>query len=402
MGNTEPDYYRSTNASARLDAQISETVRAGFSVRHSKSKMDYDDTGVDADKVQDTGITSISTNFDQNLFEWWQHVIKLGTTGTKREYTANGSFDETYKGTTNLASWQHNFFIKDKDTISAGFDYQEESGDLESVWGNISEKKVDTKSFFIQNKLTPFKGFSFTLGARHDNHQAFGGEDTYKGALAYLYEETGTKIRGSYGTGFHAPSLYQLYSSYGDENLKPEESKGYDVGIDQEFLGRKVLLSVTYFNTKIKELIDWNWTTWKYYNIGEARTKGWETFVSFKPLDWLTLDINYTYTEARDDTTDKDLIYRPRHKGGVVLNMIPLEGLNLNIDVQYVGKRYRSTDNTLEMPEYTLVNLAASYEVTKHLQIFGRVDNITDQNYESVYQYGEPGIGVYGGIKITF
>ncbi|MFA4909732.1 MAG: TonB-dependent receptor [Desulfobacteria bacterium] len=402
LGNTEPDYYRQTNLSARLDAQISETVRAGFSVRHSKSKMDYDDAGVDAVKVQNTGITSSSINFDQDLFEWWQHIIKLGTTGTKREYTANGAFDETYKGTTNLVSWQHNFFVKDKDTITAGFDYQEDSGDLQSVWGDISEKKVDTKSFFIQNKLTPFKGLSFTLGARHDNHQTFGGEETYKVALAYLYEETGTKIRGSYGTGFHAPSLYQLYSSYGDPNLKPEESKGYDVGVDQEFFGRKVLLSVTYFHTGIKELIDWNWTTWKYYNIGEVKTKGWETLVSFKPLNWLTIDANYTYTEAKDDTTDRDLIYRPRHKGGVALSIRPLEGLNVTLDVQNVGNRYRNTANTLEMPDYTLVNLAASYQATKRLQVFGRVDNLTDKNYESIYQYGEPGIGVYGGIKVTF
>lgn len=402
LGNTEEDHYRDTNLSARLDAQISETVRTGFSVRHSKSKMDYDDAGVDADKVQDTDITSISANFDQDISGWWQHIIKLGTTGTKREYTANGAFDETYQGRTKLASWQNNFFIKDMDTITAGFDYQEESGDLQSVWGNISDKKVDTKSFFIQNKLTPFKGLSLTLGARHDNHQTFGGEDTYKGALAYLYKETGTKIRGSYGTGFHAPSLYQLYSSYGDPNLKPEESKGYDVGVDQEFFGRKVLLSMTYFHTGIKELIGFNLDTYKYYNIDEVKTKGWETSVSLKPLDWLSLDASYAYTEAKDGTTDRDLMYRPKHTGGASLNIRPLKKLNVNLNVQYVGKRYRNTANTLEMPDYTLVNLAASYEATKRLQVFGRVDNLTDKNYESIYQYGEPGIGVYGGIKVTF
>jgi len=288
------------------------------------------------------------------------------------------------------------------DTITAGFDYQEESGDLQSVWGDIPEKKVDTKGFFIQNKLTPFKGLSFTLGARHDKHQTFGGEDTYKVALAYLYEETGTKIRGSYGTGFHAPSLYQLYSSYGDPNLKPEESKGYDMGVDQEFFGRKVLLSVTYFHTGIRELIGFNLDTYKYYNIDEVKTNGWETSVSFKPLDWLSLDASYAYTEAKDDTTDRDLMYRPKHTGGASLNIRPLKKLNVNLNVQYVGKRYRNTANTLEMPDYTLVNLAASYEATKRLQVFGRVDNLTDKNYESIYRYGEPGIGVYGGVKITF
>jgi len=408
LGNTEQDYYHDTNISARLDAQLSETVRAGFSIRHSQSKMDYDDTGVDANKVQASDITSFSTNFEQDIFDWWQHIVKLGTTETKREYTKNnGVFDGTYKGTTKLASWQHNFFIKDKDTFTAGFDYQEESGDVQSTGGNITEQKVDTNSLFIQNKWTPFQGFSFTLGMRHDDHQTFGGEDTYKGALAYLYEETGTKMRGSYGTGFRSPSLYQLYSSYGDLNLKPEESKGYDVGIDQELFGKKVLLSVTYFHTRIDDLIDWNSSTSKYYNVGKVKTKGWETSISFKPLDWLSLDAHYTYTGAKDETPGgtnqgKYLIYRPKHTGGASLNIKPLEKLNVNLNTQYVGKRYRNTSNTAEMPSYTLVNLAASYEVTQWLQVFGRVDNLTDKNYQSIYQYGEPGIGIYGGIKATF
>ncbi|MDD5452095.1 MAG: TonB-dependent receptor [Desulfovibrionales bacterium] len=407
LGNTEQDYYHDTNISVRLDAPFSETVRAGFSVHHAQSKMDYDGTGVDANKVRDTDITTISTNFEQDVFGWWQHIIKLGTTETNREYTANGVFDGTYKGTTKLASWQHNFFIQDKDTITAGFDYQEENGDVQSTGGNITEKKIDTNSLFIQNKWTPFQGFSFTLGVRHDDHQTFGGEDTYKGALAYLYEETGTKIRTSYGTGFRAPSLYQLYSSYGDPNLKPEESKGYDVGIDQELFGRKVLLSVTYFQTEIDQLIDWNWTTWKYYNVGKVKTKGWETSASFKPLAWLSLDAHYTYTGAKDETPGgtsqgKYLIYRPKHTAGASLNVKPLEKLNVNLNTQYVGKRYRNTGNTAEMRSYTLVNLAASYEVTQWLEVFGRVDNLTDKNYQSIYQYGEPGIGIYGGIKATF
>ena len=413
LGNTEEDYYHDTNISARLNAQISETVKVGFSVRHSESTMDLDGYDYvtyrfgDADEVQDTDITSVSTNFDQDIFDWWQHIIKLGTTETKREYTQNGAFNGTYKGTIKLASWQHNFFIKDMDTITAGFDYQEEKGDVQDPWGNISEQSVDTKSFFIQNKATLLKSLSLTLGARHDDHQTAGGEDTYKGALAYLFETTGTKIRGSYGTGFRAPSLYQLYSSYGDPNLKPEESKGYDAGIDQELFNRKVLVSVTYFQTSIDDLIDWNWVTWKYYNVGKAKTKGWETVFSFKPLDWLSFDANYTYTEAKDETEGsvnegKYLMYRPKHTGGASLNVKPWERFNININAQYVGKRYRNTGNNEEMPAYTLLNLAAAYDVTNWFQVFGRVDNLMDKKYQSIYQYGEPGIGVYGGLKVTF
>ncbi|MDI6776139.1 MAG: TonB-dependent receptor [Syntrophales bacterium] len=413
LGNTEEDYYHDTNISARLDARISETVRVGFSVRHSESSKDLDGYDYvtykfgDADEVQDTDITSVSTNFDQDIFDWWQHIIKLGTTETKREYTQNGAFNGTYKGTIRLASWQHNFFIKDMDTITAGFDYQEEKGDVQNPWGNIPEKKVETKSFFIQNKATLLKSLFLTLGARHDDHQTAGGEDTYKGALAYLFEPTGTKIRGSYGTGFHAPSLFQLYSSYGDPNLKPEESKGYDVGIDQELFAKKMVVSVTYFQTSIDDLIAFNLATYRYYNVGKVKTKGWETVFSFKPLDWLSFDASYTYTEAKDEAEGstnegKYLIYRPRHTGAASLNIKPWERFNININAQYVGKRYRNTGNTEEMPAYTLVNLAVAYDVANRFQVFGKVDNLTDKKYQSIYQYGEPGIGVYGGLKVTF
>jgi vitamin B12 transporter len=409
LGNNEEDYYHDTNISARLDGRISETVGMGFSVFHSESSMDMDGgwSFADNNEVQDTDITTISTNFDQDILDWWQHVIKFGITETKREYTNDGAFNGTYKGTMKLASWQHNFFIGEIDTVTAGFDYQEETGDVQNPWGNISEKKVDTKSFFIQNKLTPFKGLSFTLGARHDDHQTFGGEDTYKGSIAYFFDKTGTKVRSSYGTGFHAPSLYQLYSSYGDPTLKPEESKGYDAGIDQELFGEKVLLSVTYFQTKIDNLIGFNMGTFKYYNVGKVKTKGWETAFSYNPLVWLSFGAHYTYTEAtNEDESDanngKYLIYRPKHTGGASVNIKPVEKLNVNLNAQYVGKRYRTSDNSEEMPDYTLLNLAASYDVNDWFKIFGRVENISDKNYQSIYQYGEPGIGFYGGVKITF
>ncbi|MDO9528408.1 MAG: TonB-dependent receptor [Syntrophales bacterium] len=408
LGNTEEDYYHDTNLSTRVGGQISETIRANISVHHSESSMDYDNPGVDVDKVMNTTITSVSTNLDQDLFDWWQHVVKLGVTEVEREYMNQGAFNNSFDGTIKVASWQHNFFIGDIDTVTAGFDYKEEDGDSKSSSGSdIAKKSVDTKGFFIQNKLTPLKGMSFTLGARHDDHQTFGGEDTYKGALAYFSEKTGTKIRGSYATGFRAPSLYQLYSSSGDANLKPEESKGYDAGIDQKLFGEKVSLSLTYFHTKIDNMIkyDDDPAIKKYRNIAKVRTEGWETVLSCRPIKSLSLHAHYTYTEAKnegDSNNGKYLQYRPQHTGGAAINIKPLEQLNLNLNAQYVGKRYRNDSNTEEMPAYTLFNLAASYDVNKHLQFFGRVENLTDKKYQSVYQYGEPGIGVYGGIKVTF
>ena len=189
--------------------------------------------------------------------------------------------------------------------------------------------------------------------------------------------------------------------------MKPEESSGYDMGIDQELFDKKVLLSVTYFHTEIDDLVEWNWGTSKYYNVGKVKTEGWETGFSLKPVTWLSFDVHYTYTEAKDETTGgadegRYLIYRPKHTGGASLNIKAMEKLNVNLNAQYTGKRYDNADNSTGMPAYTLFNLAASYDVTNWLQFFGRVENLTDKKHQSVYQYGEPGIGFYAGTKVTF
>jgi len=407
-GVKEDDYYNTTSLSTRLIGNLSETVKAGVSARYTKSKMDYDNTGSDADKVQDTTITTIAANYDQTLFNWWEHVIKLGSTNVQRDYTKNdGQFDGSYNGSSRLASWQHNFFIGKIDTISAGFDYEEGDGDNQGTSSNIRKKYTSTKGFFIQNKLTPVTDLSLTLGYRVIDHQSFGGKDTYKGAVAYFFEKTGTKIRGSYGTGFRSPSLYQLYSSYGDATLKPETSKGYDVGVDQYFFAEKVHCFLTWFYNDLENMIAWDSATSKYKNVSAAKTQGWETGVSITPVKWLSFNINYTFTEAKDETPGgankgKTLTYRPQHSGSSAINIKPMEELNININAQYVGERYRDYSNKDEMPAYKVFNLAASYDVTKWLQVFGRVENFTDENYQSIYQYGEPGIGFYGGVKLTF
>ncbi|HLA26398.1 MAG TPA: TonB-dependent receptor [Syntrophales bacterium] len=412
MGNPEKDGKHATNVSARVDAEISETLRGGISLRHSRSRTDLDGydfvarSVVDADEEQKTRITSFNLDLDHDLAGWWQQVIKIGATKTKRENLANDAFNGTYSGTTKLASWQHNFFIKDADTLTAGFDYQEERGDVESPWGNVPEQHAHTESFFIQNKLTPLKGLSFTLGARHDDHETFGGKDTYKTALAYFYEKTGTKIRGSYGTGFHAPSLYQLYAPatpwgpIGNDKLGPETSKSWDVGMEQYFFRDRLSVSVTYFHIDLDDLIDYDWVK-GYVNIANARTSGWESALSFKPLSWLSANAQYTYTDTLNKTTGAALPYRPRHTGSAAVNVNPIDKLNVNLNARYVGKRYDGIYG-IDVPDYTVFNLAAAYSPLNRLQIFGRIDNLTNKKYQAIYQYGEPGIGLFGGVKLTF
>lgn len=410
--NPEMDYYNNTNISAKLNGRLTDKTRVGFSVYQDTAKMDLDNTGgVDAYRVQLTDMTIFSANIEQDVTRWWTSILKVGNTDTKRDLFKDGSgiytgttqvFDSRYTGSVKTASWQNNFFFGDKDTLTVGLDYLHETGAHQNGRSFSNDVMSRTQSAFVENKWTPLQNLNITVGVRNDHHQQFGQETTYKAAGAYLFERLGTKIRASYGTGFHAPSLYQLYDpTYGDPNLSPEKSKGYDAGIDQSLFGDKVTLSATYFRNDLDNLITYNYATSRYANVDQAQTSGVETSATWRALSWLTLSANYTYLEAKNDSTQKQLNYRPHHAAGGSVNIRPLDKLNWNISMQYVGERW-DENNNITMPAYAVFNTAMSYDVTKWLQVTGRISNFTNKYYNSIYQYGEPGIGVYGGMKLTF
>ncbi|MEQ8202421.1 MAG: TonB-dependent receptor [Smithellaceae bacterium] len=411
--NPEMDYYNNTNFSVNLNGRITDKTRAGVSFYHNKSQSDLDTTGgIDAYETQYSAITTTSANIEQDFTKWWTSILKVSNTDSKRKYFKDGPgsyagivqfFESSYKGNIKTASWQNNFFMGDKDTLTVGLDYTHETGSQQYEQTFLNDVMARTKSAFIQNKWTPVENANITVGVRSDHHQQFGQETTYKVAGAYLFEKLGTKVRASYGTGFHAPSLYQLYEpNYGNTNLAPEKSKGFDAGIDQSLFGDKVNLSATYFRNDLDNLIVWDWGTSRYANVQQARTEGIETSATWRPLTWLSLNANYTYLDAKNDTTQKQLTYRPHHTAGGSVNIRPIDKLNWNVSMQYVGKRYRDTSNNYTMPAYTIYSTAVSYDVTKWMQLTGRISNFTNEHYQSIYQYGEPGIGFFGGIKLTY
>jgi vitamin B12 transporter len=247
-----------------------------------------------------------------------------------------------------------------------------------------------------------------TLGVRFDHHSRFGEKTTFRLAPA-LVLKSGTKIKATYGTGFKAPSLYQLFAPatdwgpMGNPDLEPEKSEGWDVGIEQYLFNDRFNLSFTYFQNEFRALIDYD-SFQGYINIAEAETKGCEIFLSALPLHRLTLRASYTYTEAKNKVTDENLLRRPRHKANLWLSFRFLKKAHANLEILHVGQR----DDLFPYPTrttadaYTLFNLAASYRLTNHLEIFGRIDNIFDREYEAVLGYGTPGRSAYIGIKARY
>ena len=247
---------------------------------------------------------------------------------------------------------------------------------------------------------------------RYDDNDRFGGKATWRIAPAYLVPKIGTKLKASYGTGFKAPSLTQLFVSFpafnffANPNLQPEESEGYDFGFEQPLAEDRVRFGATYFHNDIKNLINANATFTSLENVGRATTEGVETFLSVAVTERFKLRGDYTYTLATDDTTGLELLRRPKHKASLNATWLPTDRLSLSATMLYVGSQVDGNRSfsiqRLDTTPYFLVNLAADYDLGKGVTLFARIDNLFDRRYESPTGFQRPGFGVFAGMRVNF
>jgi vitamin B12 transporter len=223
---------------------------------------------------------------------------------------------------------------------------------------------------------------------------------------------TETVLKGSYGTGFKPPTLSQLYVDFpafgffGNPNLKPEESAGYDIGFEQPLFDNLIRVGATYYQNNITDLIDINETGTSWTNIGRAKTYGCEAFSSFAIMPELNFRLDYTFTIDRNEITGLELLRRPRNKLSMQAAWKPIDKLSLSTTLVFIGTFVDGNRDfsipRLTAPGYTVVNLAANYEVSDNFLAFGRIDNLFNLRYQNPTGFLAPGFGIFGGLKVTF
>jgi vitamin B12 transporter len=264
----------------------------------------------------------------------------------------------------------------------------------------------------LQDQLTVDQKLFTTIGIRYDYQDQFGSVVTYRIAPAYIFWGTGTKIKATIGTGFKAPSLFYLYDPvYGNSELNPEKSFGWDAGVEQFFWSAKFSIGANYFYNKFTDMFGFD-SNFKTININKAVTNGVEVFANADLINGLRIKANYTYLNTRDKSEntpdyDQKLIRRPENKAGVYISYSWDNLANINIDIMYVGKRDEFDFATfpatrIVMPDYFLINLAAYYDLFSFLRLQGRIENLLDKQYEEIYGYGTAGLSFYGGIYLSF
>jgi len=426
-GNLERDGYENTTISGKLGITPAEQIHFDFIMRYVDSQADLDNAGGaggdDPNNRADVEQLFSKTQARVSLFNgFWEQAIGFSLSRQERHYrndtdTAHpADLDRSsYNGQILKFDWQHNFRFQEANTLTMGMELEQEKGRSEyyseSAWGpyasEFAQKNTRTTAWYVQDHVCLSGNWFATLGARLDDHSRFGTKITYRIASTYLIQKTGTRIKGTYGTGFKSPSLYQLYSLYGDETLKPEANLGWDIGIEQSLWNNKLTLGATYFNNEFDQMIDFDTATWKYMNVGAAKTRGIEMITCAQPLAVLILQANYTYTATEDETTGLGLLRRARHKLGFSADYRFSKKGNASLEIDFVGKR-ADIDFSIwpyarvTLAGYVLLNLATTYDLSSHVRISAGVKNLGNVKYEEVLGYGTPGISAYTEIKFMF
>lgn len=252
--------------------------------------------------------------------------------------------------------------------------------------------------------------------ARRDNNDSFDDFTTWRTAASLKILNTGLRLHSSLGTGVKFPSMFQQFGHvpsvfFPNPNLKPEESTGWDAGAEYTFGAGRYTIDTTYFNQNLRNEIRTVFTASFLETVandpGESRRQGIEVSAKARLTEALTLGTSYTYTDATQSDGMK-AIRRPPHSGRVDLNYsFDAKRGNFNVAAAYNGKSediaFRNLDFSqarITLGDYVLVTAAASYELQKGVEVFGRVENALNQHYQEVYGYQTAGAAAYAGMRI--
>ena len=273
---------------------------------------------------------------------------------------------------------------------------------------------IDSGYGQITGQVLP--NLTLTGGARYDAHSTFGDHVTGQASAAWV-ARPGTILRASFGQGFKAPSLYQLYSPYGSLGLRPEEANGWDAGAEQHLFADRLTVSATYFGRQSTNLIAFvdcfSLVTPQcavqpngfYANIAKDRAEGAELATDWKPVGGLDLSANYTFDDDENrsgDVLHLQLARRPKNTANFAGTYVWPVKLSTTLALRYAGRSFDNDETDVVLKSYTLLDLRASYPLRQNLELYARVENLTDRHYETTYQYGTLGRAGYAGVRVSF
>lgn len=394
-GNTEDDSYESLTVSAKGGLNLPKDVRLAANLLWTDASSEFDGflsgTFTDIDAVSDTEEWSGDVSLTGSVLDGkLENLLLVGFSDIQRANSGADAFPFEADGDRMIYRYQGTLSANAFNTFAFGAEREETEYDgdkttIDGVFGLYELQASDT--------------ITLTAGIRLDDHNTFGTETTGRAAIAYNPDPQWT-FRASWGQGFKAPTLFQLSGggfALPNPDLQPETSEAFDAGVDWRSADGRLEASVTVFDAEIEDLISYAATG--YFNEARVDTQGVEFSGRVALSDWLGLTASYGYTDATD--TDGNQLRRiPEHSGDITLSVDPDGPFSGAVLVRFNGEEQDSS--TITVDSWTRVDLTGSYDLNEQVELFGRIENLFDEEYQQVRGYGTPDLSGSIGIRVRY
>lgn len=434
---TEDDGFRQTMAAARVRVDLGGAGLLRLNGFFGDGRLEIDGfpapsyTFADTNEYSDTRQLAGQVSHEITLFGLLTSRLSYSISDIDREnYDPDNGFGAgnpgfIARGTTERFGWSGEARLGSGFTLIGGLAREKTRFRADNfAFFSFANGKTRIDSAHALINWAPSSRFAFSAGVRHDDHQTFGNQTTFGANGRFQVSDKGPVIRASYGEGFKAPTLYQLYSEYGNLALQPETSRTFDVGIEQRLsvpgtdLG--ATLGVTYFNRKTTNQIDFVSCFFNpdprcatrpfggfYDNLARTKAQGIEVEVGIQPTQGVDLSAAYAFIDTENRSPGsanlgKDLARRPRHALTFSADADVIGDFSIGGTVRLVGDSFNDVGNFTRLDGYIVASVHARYDFTDTIGLFGRVENLFDEQYQTVATYGTPGRAAFIGLRAGF
>jgi vitamin B12 transporter len=435
FGGVERDGYRNHSLSGRAELTLADNVSAEVRGHYSSGRVEFDGFNVDSN---DYGLNKefvgyAGLNFDLVGGRFRNRIAYAHTDTNRDNFNPDRARPRSFEADGQNRRWEYQGSFALSDRISAIFGAENERSDFRSRSPSASlavplpafaRGKAELTSAYGQLSVEPVDGLILNGGVRYDDHDRYGGQTLFAAGGVWRLP-TGTVLRASYGEGFKAPSLFQLFSEYGNVALDPEAADGWEAGIEQSLFDRKLVVGASWFDRTTTNQIIYNScsgtstnplcfvpgdpTTRRfgyYSNVARSKAQGVEAAAALT-LGGLVLDGNYSWIASEDRSPGtanfgKWLPRRPRQTANASVSYGFGFGLELGAALRWSGKSYDNASNATRLDDYTLVDLRAEFALSDEVKLFARAENVFDEQYMTAFRYGSIGRSIYAGIRGRF
>jgi len=330
-----------------------------------------------------------------NTFSHGTQNLSVNLTETTRDL-----FDDTgastFAGRGRLLATDYHLLYRFSDAtrVLVGAKWERDDMRTASTFSPLAAHNMTTGSVYGQVSQS-LGAADLTVSARHDDASSFGGLDIAQASVS-LPLSGGWRLHASAGQGVKVPSLYQLYGDFGKATLKPEKGLNIDGGADLAYGSGS--LSLNLFTRTVRDLIDFDMSTFTYANIARAKARGLELEWRQKVGDAVTLTGNYSSLSTRD-LAGKRLARKPDTLLNFNAEYAASQKIHLGAGIRASGESFDDAANTVLLKSYVLADLRIRYVINDRVELYGRLDNITDSRYETAEGYGQPGRRLWLGLQ---